>query len=109
MNDQAIEQEIQAKGLTAPRITPDMIDALMQRVQVIGHVLPDTTTTVMHGLLDGKFLLGTAFSACVSAENFDEQIGLKIAHEKLEAQVREKLWELEGYRLYRELEANAAG
>lgn len=27
MNDQAIEQEIKAKGLTAPRITPDDIAA----------------------------------------------------------------------------------
>ena len=27
MNDQAIEQEIQAKGLTAPRITPQDIEA----------------------------------------------------------------------------------
>ena len=27
MNDQAIEQEIKAKGLTAPRVTPDDIEA----------------------------------------------------------------------------------
>ena len=27
MNDQTIEQEIQAKGLTAPRITPEDIEA----------------------------------------------------------------------------------
>ena len=27
MNDQAIEQEIQAKGLTSPRVTPPMIEA----------------------------------------------------------------------------------
>ena len=27
MNDQTVEQEIQAKGLTAPRVTPDDIDA----------------------------------------------------------------------------------
>lgn len=27
MNDQQIEQEIQAKGLTAPRVTPDDIEA----------------------------------------------------------------------------------
>lgn len=27
MNDNAIEQEIQAKGLTAPRVTPDDIEA----------------------------------------------------------------------------------
>ena len=27
MNDNDIEQEIQAKGLTAPRVTPDYIEA----------------------------------------------------------------------------------
>ncbi len=31
MNDQAIEQEIQAKGLTAPRITPEDFDAEIGR------------------------------------------------------------------------------
>lgn len=27
MNDQTIEQEIQSKGLTAPRVTPDYAEA----------------------------------------------------------------------------------
>jgi hypothetical protein len=30
MTDQAIEQEIQDKGLTAPRVTPDMIEATIK-------------------------------------------------------------------------------
>lgn len=31
-SDKQIEQKIQAKGLTAPRVTPDHIDALKQRL-----------------------------------------------------------------------------
>jgi hypothetical protein len=30
MNDKAIEQEIQAKGKTAPRITPDHIESVIK-------------------------------------------------------------------------------
>lgn len=31
MNDQQIEQEIQAKGLTAPRVTPDHIESVIDK------------------------------------------------------------------------------
>lgn len=44
MNDQQIEQEIQAKGLTAPRVTPDMITAAIASSDF--HVLPGTQITV---------------------------------------------------------------
>lgn len=99
-SDASVEELIQAKGLTAARITPADIEALMDRVDCIGSVIPDTTTTVVHAFLDERFYLGTTHSACVSPENFDEQIGLKIAREKMVALVKDKLWEMEGYRLY---------
>ena len=74
MSDQAIEQEIVAKGLTAPRITPEHIES------VISH---EHTFTVV-----GK-------SACASPENFDSEIGAKIARND----AIEKIWPLEGYLL----------
>ena len=105
----AIEQEIRAKGLTAPRITPAQIDALMSRVHFVMVRQPgDTTSTFVHAFLDGKFLLGTGFSACVSPENFDAEVGRKIATGKAEQIARDKLWELEGYALYRNLQGGAA-
>ncbi|MRT30799.1 Gp49 family protein [Herbaspirillum sp. CAH-3] len=100
MNDQAIEQEIQHKGLTAPRVTPEDIDRLMARVQYLGGRVGDTTSTVVHAFLDGKFLLASGHSACVSPENFDADIGTDIARKQAEAKAREKLWELEGYVLF---------
>ncbi len=100
MNDQTIEQEIQAKGLTAPRISKDQIDALMARVQYSVFGIGGTTSTFAHAYLDGKFLLATGHSACVSPENFNAEIGEKIALGKAEAAAKDKLWELEGYRLY---------
>ena len=41
--DQQLEQELQARGLTAPRITPADIDALLQKSQV-GFWQPEGTT-----------------------------------------------------------------
>ena len=100
MNDQTIEQEIQTKGLTAPRITPGHINDLMERV-IFNIVVPEgTTSTFAHAYLDGKFYLATGHSACVSPENFNAEIGQKIALSKAEAMAKDKLWELEGYRLY---------
>lgn len=108
MTDQAIEKEIQAKGLTAPRITPADIEALMARVTYVTVVPEGTTSTFTHAYLDGRFSLATGHSACVSPENFNAEIGAKVAKGKAEAAARDKLWELEGYALYKKLEGGAA-
>lgn len=93
MNDeQTIEKEIQAKGLNAPRLTPAKIDAV-----IVGedyHVFPGTTLTVCClKLLNGFTVTGE--SAAASPENFDVEIGRKIAREN----ARDKIWKLEGYLL----------
>lgn len=103
-NDTQIEQEIQAKGLTAPRITPDTIKELMGRLEFVTHVPGGTTSTFVHAYLDGKFYLASGHSACVSIENFNAEIGYNIAHGKSIASAQDKLWELEGYRLFRSMQ-----
>lgn len=103
-DDRVHEMLIQAKGLTtAPRITPDHIQALLERVTCLASHIEGTTTTVVHAFLDEKYLIATAHSACVSPENFDEEVGLRIARDKVFKIVQDKLWEMEGYRLYMEL------
>lgn len=95
----AIEEQIIAKGLTAPRITPGEIDALMNK---ISHVyFQHGTSTFCHGFLDGRFYLASGHSACVSPENFDLAIGRDVAFKNMMAAARSKLWEFEGYSLYR--------
>ncbi|MEM1149304.1 MAG: Gp49 family protein [Pseudomonadota bacterium] len=87
-----IETELQAKGLDAPRLTPDMIDAC-----IVGedfHVFPGTTLTVCCLHLRNGFTV-TGESASASPENFDRQIGQKIARDN----ARQKIWALEGYLL----------
>lgn len=87
-----------------PRVTSREINALLDRVTCIGSSIQGTTTTIVHAFLDEKYYLGSEYSACVSPENFDEQIGIQIAREKLLPLVRNKLWEFEGYRLYRAIQ-----
>jgi hypothetical protein len=100
MNDHAIDQAIQAKGLTAPRVTPQRIDELMSRIVYTFDVRPNgSTTTLVHAFLDGDFYLATGVSACVSPQNFNAEIGKDIAMSNAMTAAREKLWELEGYAL----------
>lgn len=96
MSEQQIEQEIQEKGLNAPRLTPDHIDAQITGQQFF--VFPGTTVTICLLTLRNGFTV-TGESACASPENFDEEIGRKIARE----QARDKIWMLEGYLLKEKL------
>ena len=92
MNETDIEQEIQAKGLTAARLTPADIDATI--VAEGYHNFDGTTLTVCALTLRNGFTV-TGESAAVSMENFDAELGRKIAREE----ARNKIWRLEGYLL----------
>lgn len=100
MSKPVTEQELQEKAV-APRVTKDHIDSLMDRVTYVIVQQPgDTTSTFVHAYLDGKFFLATGFSACVSKENFNADIGERLAKGNAAKQAENKLWELEGYRLF---------
>lgn len=118
--EQQIEQEIQSKNLNAPRLTPDHIDSKIALemyftgsgiidAQTHGHHLglvrfqhhdgedlhkPMETLTFCVLVLENGFTV-TGESACASPENFDAEIGRKIAFEN----ARNKIWLLEGYLL----------
>ena len=91
-SEAAIEAEIQAKGKTAPRLTPDHIDS--QIVSEAYYVFPGTTLTVAALTLRNGFQV-VGESAAASPANFDEEIGRKIARDN----ARGKIWALEGYLL----------
>ena len=91
-DEQAIENEIQAKGLNAPRLNPAAIDATILTEQY--HVFPGTSLTVCCLTLRNGYQV-TGESAAASPENFDAEIGRKIARER----ARERIWALEGYLL----------
>lgn len=145
MNDDQIEQEIQAKGLNAPRVTPADIEAeitsehyftaadgfrlrwltedhpqqetrtrvydIASNVNVrsyastcasidaaAGTPQPLSLLTFCVLVLRNGFTV-TGESACASPENFNAEIGRKIAREK----AIEKVWPLLGFRLRDEL------
>ncbi len=91
-DEAAIEAEIKAKGLNAPRLTPEKIDAVI--VAEDYHVFPGTTLTVCCLKLKNGFTV-TGESAAASPENFDVDLGKKIAR----SNARDKIWALEGYAL----------
>jgi hypothetical protein len=108
MSEAQIEQEIQRKGLTAPRLTPDLIDASIRSEHyVYGKELDFTfeadgwsphgplscLTICVLVLKNGFTIVGK--SACASPENFDAELGRKIARED----ARRQIWALEGYLL----------
>lgn len=93
-----IEQEIIDKKLTAPRVTKERIDSLVENFTYKFHVIEGTTTTSCAVFLK-SFMLAQDYSACVSPENFDEQIGRKIAQERAHRKAVDELWKLEGYAL----------
>ena len=141
MNDQQIEQEIQTKGLTAPRVTPADIEAniagehyftaadgfrlhwlagdhpkhdtrasvydIASNVNVrsyastcasidatAGTPQPLCVLTFCVLVLRNGFTV-TGESACASPENFDAELGRKIARQN----AVQKLWPLMGYAL----------
>lgn len=112
-NEKQIEQEIQDKGLNAPRLTPDHIDSKIKAIRYLtGDVSPAFATedcfakedkgtpclTICILTLENGFTV-TGESACTSPENFNAKIGQKIAY----SNAREKIWMLEGYLLKEKL------
>lgn len=107
--DQAIEQEIQTKGLTAPRITPADVEnqiagtyfftaaegvCASERRDVVETPVPLRLLTFCVLILANGFTV-TGESACASPENYDPEIGRKIARQNAVA----KVWPLLGFRL----------
>ncbi|MBW9238339.1 hypothetical protein I6U33_13430 [Pseudomonas carnis] len=124
MNDQAIEQEIQAKGLIAPRISLGDLRAniaaewyFTAREGLEGAIAHSNLSSVGSESMTSTFgkdhlntltfcvlVLRNGFtvtgeSACASPENFDAELGRKIARQNAE----QKVWPLMGYALKQQL------
>lgn len=98
MPDQAIEKEIQAKGLTAPRITPADVEANIMGEYFTGYHSELGLVTFCVLVLRNGFTV-TGESACASPENFDAELGRKIARQN----AVNKIWPLMGYELKQRL------
>lgn len=111
-DDQAIEREIVAKGKTAPRVTPADIEGNIEFEWYF--TASDGVKGATNGDMDHSpelllltfcvLVLSNGFtvtgeSACASPENFDAEIGRKIAREN----AKQKIWPLMGYALKQRL------
>ncbi|WP_124300397.1 Gp49 family protein [Pseudomonas chlororaphis] len=106
MNDQAIEQEIQAKGLTAPRVTLADLEANIADTEVLKHV--SRSGQVLRWAIlttrNGFAVVGKP-SVAVSAENDNAEIGQNIAIDN----AKDELWPLMGYALKQQLHVAETG
>lgn len=113
--DSAIEAEIQRKGLTAPRVTPAEVESAIASEHYFTAADGDnaeSNTSFSVGDEDGSaykslelltfcvLVLRNGFtvtgeSACASPENFDAEVGRKVAR----ANAVNKIWPLLGYAL----------
>ena len=127
-DDQGIEQLIQAKGKTAPRVTPqaleenivgehyfraiDGYEGALEAETYVGRTTPQPYKADLQPLelltfcvlvLRNGFTV-TGESACASPENFDAEIGRRIAREN----AVQKVWPLMGYALKEQLSKEQA-
>lgn len=99
MNENELERELTDKGLSAPRLSPAFVDATILTEQY--YIFPGTVMTVCClTLQNGYNIVGT--SAPASPENFNEEIGRKIAKDN----ARNQIWALEGYLLKERLKGH---
>jgi len=93
MSERELEQQIQNKGLDAPRLSPDLIDDVITSEEY--HVFQGSCLTVCCLTLKNGFTV-TGESACASPENYDNEIGEKIARQnariKIMRAIRFGLW-----------------
>ena len=112
-DEQQIEAEIQAKGKIAPRLTPEDIDATISgeycfRVSDVlkgAPIMPELECLTICVLVLKNGFTVTGESACASPENYDREMGNRIARDN----ARKKIWPLEGYLLREKLSRVAVG
>lgn len=120
MDDKDIEQQIQARNLTAPRVTPGDIEANIasehyftgsegarhqgEHAKYAPHWEVPRSIEALELLTFCVLVLRNGFtvtgeSACASPENFDAEIGRQIARRN----AINKIWPLMGYELKQRL------
>lgn len=81
----------------APTVTEDSIDTILDNSDIGILTAFDKCTIVACQLPNGFVIVES--SSCVSPENYDVDMGVDICMER----IKNKIWELEGYKLHNEL------
>jgi hypothetical protein len=100
VDDAGIEQQLQVKPQSAPRVTFNELDANIVHTEIVKHV-SQSGQILRWAVLTTKsgFAVTGRPSAAVCAENDDAVIGERVAIEN----ARQELWPLMGYALRQQL------
>lgn len=99
-----MQKDFEKSGSTFPKVEASSIAELMRNVTYDCHHIPDTATIVATAILDlcgKKFTLAREHTACIDPRNFNKEKGEFYAIKKASEAARKKLWELEGYYLFK--------
>ena len=88
------------------KLSKDYIDTLLSEVVVHTTTSSVPTPHVTAFAWLGTFQLGTAISKAVDPANFNEGLGIEYSTKDVLKIVENKLWELEGYHLYKTLKGD---
>lgn len=92
MNPKHLHEEMESKGLGYPRVTEQAVEASIDKC--VFYVFPGTSVTVCClTLRNGFHVVGS--SSCVHPDNFDREIGERLAR----ANAVHRVWELLGFKL----------
>lgn len=88
------------------KVTKGQIDGLLSQVIVQTKTFDTPTPHVLATAWLDTFQLGTAISKAVDPNNFDEELGIEYSTKDALKIAENKLWELEGYHLYKTLKGD---
>ena len=89
------------------KVTKGQIDDLLSQVVVHTTTSSVPTPHVTAFAWLGTFQLGTAISKAVDPNNFNEELGIERSTKDVLKLAENKLWELEGYHLYKTLKGES--
>lgn len=87
-----------------PKIAPEYIEAKLAKCVFEVDQPEGRTSTFVHVYDETGYFLATGHSACVDPRNFDAQKGIEYARQDALGKAENKLWELEGYALKKDLQ-----
>ena len=83
------------------RIYPEQIDHLKNQITYQFDKIGATGTLCSACL--GIFNISQGFSACIDPANYSQELGEKYAKERADKALDDKLWELMGFALFKDL------
>ena len=95
--EEHFEKIVENKKVKIPSVSEEHVEWIIANSEFETHTVFDKCTIVSCKLPNGFVIVES--SACVSPENYDENLGEAICISKIE----DKIWELEGYNLQQRL------